>query len=406
MIEALLDSLWKGAFVVAVAAIVAAVLPQRDAATRYSVWFAALIALVVLPLSGQFSFGEASSVIPSSVIHTTTEASRVTLHAANAAGLWLTMLWLTGFAVCIARLAVSFLRIGQIARSSVPAPHLGDDVFVSPLIAIPIAAGIFHPRIIVPEDVARTLEADDLAGIVAHERAHLRRGDVLGNLIQRLLESVLFFSPWAYIIARQLVKERESACDDWAVRSLSDPDRYATCLANLAQRNPRIATPLLTPSAIGSKRILIGRIARLINGKAGHVKTNYTVLAGAVIAFALLGFAFQVPRSFAATGNGAILASDANLPSSCESEATVTNPARPNISESAARAGANTQASVLVTIDADGHPSSVKVVKSSGFAAIDKAAADAAMQSSYKPEMRNCKAVSGGKYLFHVEVGP
>jgi hypothetical protein len=30
----------------------------------------------------------------------------------------------------------------------------------------------------------------------------------------------------------------------------------------------------------------------------------------------------------------------------------------------------------------------------------------AARDSTYKPEIRNCKAVSGGKYLFHVEIGP
>ena len=47
-----------------------------------------------------------------------------------------------------------------------------------------------------------------------------------------------------------------------------------------------------------------------------------------------------------------------------------------------------------------------KLVKSSGNSTIDNAVAYAAAHSTYKAEIRNCKAVSGGLYMFHAELGP
>jgi beta-lactamase regulating signal transducer with metallopeptidase domain len=404
MIDVLLNGLWQGAFVVAVAAGVTAFVPRRHAATRYTVWFAALAALAILPLSGVFSFADPASAIPSSVIRTTTVASHATLQAANAAGWWLAGLWVAGLIVCVTRLVLSYIRIKAIARSAVDAPHLGEGVRISSAIAIPIATGFVRPSIILPEHVVDRLDAADLASIVAHERAHIQRNDILGNLIQRLLEAALFFNPWVYVIGRRLVEEREAACDDWAVRLASNPERYASCLVGLAQRTAPAAIPLLTPSAIGSGRILVGRITRLLNGKAGQVKPNYVVLSAAIALFAVLGFAFQSSSTLASTGK--IAARNGSLVSQqCSADASVLNPVAPHLSESFAKAHPNGHANVLVTVAADGTASNVKVVNASA-PEIAKAALEAAAHSTYEPELRNCKPVAGGPYLFHVEVGP
>jgi TonB family protein len=390
MIEALLNSLWQGAFVVAIAAGVSAFVPKRHAATRYSIWFVALVAIALLPICGQVSFGQTASAIPSSVIRPTAVASHVTKQAASDLGGLLTVIWIAGIVVCLGRLALSHFRIAALVRCSVRAPHLGADVLISPSIAVPIAAGFRCPVVIIPSKIVDALDPSDLECIVAHEHAHIRRNDIAGNLIQRLLQSVLFFNPWAYIIGYQLVKEREAACDDWAVLTAPDLERYASCLASLALGNRRASTPLLTPSAIGSGRILVDRIARLLNGKASQLKTNYGVVAIAVTLFAVVGFASQNATSLAAT--------------KCSSYVSVVSPARPDIPESIAKAHPHAEVTLTVTVTAAGIPSSIDMVKSSGVMAIDIAAAHAARDSKYTPEMRNCKAVSGGKYMFHIEV--
>lgn len=399
MIQALLNSLWQGALVVMIAAGLTALVPGRHAATRYTVWFVALIALVLLPLSGLVSFGD-SGAMPGAVIRTTTAVSHVASQAANATGLWLTALWLFGVGACVVRLALSYARIAGIIRSSVPAPHLGSGIFTSASIAVPVAAGFIRSIVIIPSEMANTLDRADLDGIVAHERAHIRRRDILGNLIQRLVESLLFFNPWVYVIGRQLIKERESACDDWAVQASVDPDRYASCLANLARRATHIPSPLLTPSAIGSRQMLVGRIARLLNGKAGQVKTNYLVVAGAVALFAALSFAFSTPNGIASSGSATVAST-----ASCAADVSVLKPAPPEIADGYVKAHPNSRATIKVIVGADGVASSATVVVASSDL-IAKAALRAAVHSTYQPEMRNCKPVSGGVYLFSIDPGP
>jgi len=256
-----------------------------------------------------------------------------------------------------------------------------------------MAAGLWRSVVIVPDDLARTLAPADLAAIISHERAHIARNDIVGNVIQRIVESLLFFNPWAYFVSRQLVKEREAACDDWAVRAGSNPNAFASCLATLALRNPRAQPTLLTPSAIWPARMLVGRIERLLNGKAIQVKTNYVFVVAAIAAFTFLGFVFQNPRA---------LGADAN----CSSPVTIVHAAEPDIPASDAKAHPNAEVTLAVTVTAHGTPSSIEIVKATGDVAIDGAVARAAQRSTYKPEIRNCRPVSGGKYLFHVQIAP
>ena len=83
MIEALLNGLWQGALIVAVAAAITVLVPQRYAATRYAVWFAALVALAVVPLSGLLSLGLPQGTVFFSLSRTTTVATHVVSRAAG-----------------------------------------------------------------------------------------------------------------------------------------------------------------------------------------------------------------------------------------------------------------------------------------------------------------------------------
>ncbi|MEO6834391.1 MAG: M56 family metallopeptidase [Candidatus Tumulicola sp.] len=406
---ALLNGLWQGALVVAVATCITLGLPQRHAATRYAVWFAALLALALLPILTLWHPAETFTSLPSSVTHTASAASRVTQRAANASGLWPLVAWLVGVAFCLLRLGLSYVRIARIVRKALPAPDIGPDVLISDEVAIPFAARLFSPLIIIPKGVAETFETSDLHAIIQHERAHIRRMDVAGNLVQRAIEACLFFNPWVYIIGRKLIAEREAACDDWAVHAMRDPDRYAACLTKLAQGAQRSHAPLLTPSAIGSKHLLVGRIARLLDGKATQLKINYLVLGMSVISFGILAVLLQSSEGLASTGfvhpgpaASVVAASACTFPNGY-ADAKAKDAAPPDIPKSAYRAGLS--AGALVNISADGHPTSAKIVKSSGNPAVDRATVDAAMHSTYSAATKACKAVAS-QYYFHIETGP
>jgi TonB family protein len=396
----LLNTLWQGALVVSIAALMSRFVPQPQAATRYAVWFASLIALAILPvLTTLWQPMPSVPVVPTIVVHTATATTRATQQAANAGGTWLAALWLAGVIACLGRLVTSGLSIGKIVRNATPALDLGEGVMLSDQVTIPLAARVFSPVILLPSHVATSLERADLDDIIAHERAHLERGDIVGNVLQRLIEAALFFNPWVYVIGRQLIKEREAACDDRAVQGTNRAHRYAASLAQLAQHARRSRAPLLTPSALGSKHVLVGRIARLLNGKAAEVKVNYFIVGSSVAAFAALAVLLQTSNGLASVTNAAV-ATSCTTP---DADATVTDPVEWKIPKSALHGVMS--AKVLVTVAPDGSVANEKVIESSGNAVFDRATMDAARQSVYAPKVVACKKVTG-HYVFRVQAKP
>jgi len=394
---ALVNALWQGAFVVTIAAAITALLPGRAAATRYAVWFCASLALAVVPFATLWQPAVAIGALPAPVAHTMAITSRATHQAADASGWVLAGLWIAGAAFCLLRLVVSFVRITNVVRTATPAPGLGPDVLLSETLDIPIAVGLRRPVVVLPAFVPSAFGGPDVESVLRHERAHIARMDVAGNLVQRLIEAVFFFNPWVYVVGRQLLKEREAACDDRAVAGGADPNGYASILARLAQTRQSSRIPLLTPSALGPQNILVGRIARLLDGKEAQLKVNYYAVGASVVSFAVLAFALLVPNVRVAA------ASNSSLPANCYHGVTVKDAAPPNIPKAEYKSGVTSNA--LVTVDAEGKPVSAKTVTSSGSDAIDHATIDAAMHSTYSPEVSNCKAKTS-QYLFHVETGP
>ena len=415
----LLSGLWQGGFIAAMAAIITSLVPRRHAATRHAVWFSALIALATVPiLSVWHPFSMASSV-PPPVAHVTVATSAVTAKAATFSGNWLMIVWLAGTTLGLLRLTLSYIRINRIVANATPAREFGRDVLSSTDVSIPIAAGLFSPRVILPESLATTFEREDIDSIVRHEHAHIARRDIPVNLIQRLIEACLFFNPWAYLVCRQLEREREAACDDWVVQSMAKPDRYVECLTQLAQNARHSHVTLLTPSATGPRHGLVGRVARLLDGKVTQLKVNRSVLGASVAAFGLLAILLQTPNGLASVDDATSLdthisATSANdiTPSGtrvalnlarCNHGAAVSHAVAPNISKEDYKP--NMSASALVTIGSNGRVESVKLAKSSGNAAIDHATVEAATHSTYVAATKACKAIAG-EYMFHVETGP
>lgn len=83
-------------------------------------------------------------------------------------------------------------------------------------------------------------------------------------------------------------------------------------------------------------------------------------------------------------------------------EAKTINAISPDQTASGSAAGTSATAMIKVDLDASGHVIGVSVYASTGSLELDRAAMQAARESSYAPEMRDCQAVAGS-YLFKVE---
>lgn len=150
--------------------------------------------------------------------------------------------------------------------------------------------------------------------------------------------------------------------------------------------------------------MLVGRIARLLNGKATQLKTNYLVLGASALAFALLAVVLQTTTGQAAptTIPTTNIIADANT-SNCTHDATVLKAASPDYPASAN--GAKGVAIAQVVVSPSGEVVSVNITKSSGVRALDKSTIKAAWTSTYAPAMSNCKPVQGS-YLFRANFSP
>lgn len=128
----------------------------------------------------------------------------------------------------------------------------------------PAVWGLLRPRLIVPPGLSRRLSSEQLAWVLAHEFAHVRRGDLWVMLAQRCLQIAYFFHPAVWLANRMIDRQREYACDDLALAASQSRGRdCAGALVAVAEwacgRPPRPALGLFS-----SPSVLKLRVKRLI----------------------------------------------------------------------------------------------------------------------------------------------
>lgn len=102
-------------------------------------------------------------------------------------------------------------------------------------VAVPTVVGVIRPVVLLPVSLIAGLAPDQAAAILTHELAHIRRCDLLMNLLQRLIESLLFFHPAVWLISRRMSAEREACCDDLVVSSGYERLCYVDALLRMAE---------------------------------------------------------------------------------------------------------------------------------------------------------------------------
>jgi beta-lactamase regulating signal transducer with metallopeptidase domain len=100
-------------------------------------------------------------------------------------------------------------------------------------VIVPTLVGWMKPIVLLPAVALSGLTPEQLRAILAHELAHVRRHDYLVNLLQSVVETLLFYHPATWWVSSQVRAEREHCCDDLAVEVCGDRLVYASALAEL-----------------------------------------------------------------------------------------------------------------------------------------------------------------------------
>jgi len=98
----------------------------------------------------------------------------------------------------------------------------------------PLLTGVFKPSIILPQSMVKEDSAADVEGVLAHELAHLKSGDLLWSRLLQAISIILWFHPLVWRIRAAHATACEEACDAVAAQYVGDREVYSGTLARVA----------------------------------------------------------------------------------------------------------------------------------------------------------------------------
>lgn len=118
--------------------------------------------------------------------------------------------YLAGAAVLLARLAVQLYVLGRIVRRAA-ANAMAADVVNTHERTPPFAS--LTGKVVMPDALKRSLTPDQLDLIIAHERAHIRRGDPVAFAFYAAIDAVFWVNPFIRKQTSRCRMAAELACD-------------------------------------------------------------------------------------------------------------------------------------------------------------------------------------------------
>lgn len=160
-------------------------------------------------------------------------------------------------------------------------------VSVNDRLVAPILIGVFRSTIVLPAAAMGWTE-DQLEMVLLHELAHVRRWDNLVNLMQRVIESLLFFHPATWWLSRWVRIEREHCCDEVVVRHTQQPRAYAELLCQLASAIQTGRTAGMQTAAAMAQPPLMGRIRSILRFEEERMRVSRSVVGVSGLALVLI----------------------------------------------------------------------------------------------------------------------
>jgi len=302
---ALVHFLWQGAAIGLVAFVVWRY-ARLSASAKYGIGVALLAAMLAAPVATFISLARSADAVAmtpaASPVAPAVRASAAVAKNANTASVRdedaptpgsalrpvvvavVLATWLAGVGVFSLRLLGGWIAVRRLARRTVRpagpdvqalarrvAGRLALDrmvgIFESAAVAVPVMVGWVKPAVLLPAAALTGLSTVQLESLLAHELAHVRRHDYLVNLLQGVVETLLFYHPAVWWLSRQVRREREHCCDDLAV-GVCDRLVYATALADLASlTSPRRFALAATDGS------LLDRVRRIL-GQTGAQRSS------------------------------------------------------------------------------------------------------------------------------------
>jgi TonB family protein len=256
-------------------------LRRSTAALRHLMWVLTLVSSLLLPLGAMYAPKIAGGVF---VIHT---AVAGVVFSTPAQFNWVMAIYLAGLIISLLRLGFDVLSANRVVKNATPSSLPG--VLISDRSTVPFVWG----PIVVP------VGFENRKAILAHEAAHVERGDIWTSLLARIACAAYWFHPLVWWAASRMRLEADRACDDAVLRQGFARTDYAEDLVEVA----RTFTPhSLVPAAI-TQSLLEVRLRHILSATAdrrnvGSVATCASILTWVAVFSPLAAISQPSPHAY------------------------------------------------------------------------------------------------------------
>jgi len=316
-----------------------------DTRTETAIWTVVLIAAVSMPILSRYMPALLLNVprLPDAAPGSATALHLLAAHPTGRAA-WLSRhgetcllaVYALGLSVLLTRIVTGLLLTVRIYRRAVPieaAWAKGLNIRVSRELKSPVSVA---GAILLTADHEQWSLAKRNA-VLAHEEAHLARGDFFIQLTALIHCAFFWFSPFAWWLQRKLAQIAETASDEAAILRLEDPVTYAEILIEVSRCAQK--TPLIVGMAAGP--FIQQRVEHILSEtptqSLGRPLRLLTVAALAVLALAVAGAKAVVSPMMVAAQAPVVPAGTSHNPSPTASGPIASGPTAPGPTSSAKR---------------------------------------------------------------------
>jgi bla regulator protein BlaR1 len=312
---AVLHSFWQGIIIFFLVRMILSLVPQHKAGTRHNVAYAALTILFFSFIFSFFSEWQISAhtlVLASTQAHGTLQPDYIQpvwsswsslfsfryIHLFNSYIPLVAVMYTLGLVTLCGKMIWNLLQVQYLRKQVMLPDSLLQQKFIqlkeqagvrknvllrySEKITVPLVFGYIKPLILVPCSLIHRLDPQQMETILLHELAHSRRNDYLWNLLQMVMETLMFFNPAAWFISRIIRQEREHRCDDYVLNITKKPLPYAHALLLLEENRISVTSVALAASG-NNKNSLLNRIKRLTDMKRETKPSQKTLATVSII---------------------------------------------------------------------------------------------------------------------------
>lgn len=272
---------WQSLLLVGVVALLAKMRPSAFPRMRHALWLAAIVGIAILPLANLLARALPTAVptlsplvslsrFPVSVDSISVVATRG-LHWRDLIGPAVLGVWIAGVLITFVASCHTYRRSRRMragGRREVR-PEFPMPLVYSRECSVPAVVGVLHPVVVLPENIAHWTTQAELRAILLHEAAHFERGDHWAGLLQTAVGSVFFFHPAVRYALKQLVLERELACDQRVLAAGLPPATYAETILKVAERSLNASSG--DCPAFHSQKLLERRITMILEHRFATV---------------------------------------------------------------------------------------------------------------------------------------